>query len=287
MKNNDNNQNNYVTPQKVDLNDVNVENTNLMLNRERDTIVSATIQANEAIDSNKAKTVNNEIKLKKSNPFFRMIFILFLFAFAGLVSYLGYRLVEKAMNYQKENTTTTTTTTTSATAKISKYLNNFEIVRKFQNNNNIILLAPSGYNMKTEENYFMYLTISNNGLLDYISGTYTIIDEQVVLKAENGNEYIYVVNAKGLVTDGVTFEIYDSEMKYYTYKSDIETKLLIINGTLKNELALFIESNSMEIKKLMNTYIETNESISITNGPNFIKNGNNIEYNGVVLTPSY
>ena len=66
--NNQNNNDNIVTPTQVNLNNVQVDpNQDNFLNRERENIVSATIQANQAIDKTQAKEVNNEFKIKKNN----------------------------------------------------------------------------------------------------------------------------------------------------------------------------------------------------------------------------
>ena len=79
MNNQDNRENNIVNPELVDLNKVQVENQDNMLNRERSNIVSASIQANNAIDEKKALDVNNEIKIKKVNPIVKILVIIFAF----------------------------------------------------------------------------------------------------------------------------------------------------------------------------------------------------------------
>ena len=50
MNNQDNRENNIVNPELVDLNKIQVDKQDNMLNRERSNIVSASIQANNAID---------------------------------------------------------------------------------------------------------------------------------------------------------------------------------------------------------------------------------------------
>lgn len=287
MNNNDKNQNNYVMPQNIDLDKVEVNNNqDNMLNRERDNIVSATIQVNQSVNEKKASTVNNQISIKKAHPFFRMLFVIFLLGIAIFLSYLVYKLASKAMNYDN-NVTTTTTTTTSPTNKISNYLNKTSKVRKFQSDDNIIILSPSGYDLYSNASYFMNLTTSENGILEYHTGTYTINGEQLTLKYANNQEKIYEVSSSGLVEGERKYQIFDTEMKYYSYKSEEETKLLIINGTLKNEFALFIESNASSVNTTAINYTETTENITLDNGLQFIKNGNLLNYEKLSLELVY
>ena len=67
MNNNENNNNNnIVKPIQVNTNNTNTNySQDNFLNRERENIVSATIQANQSINKTEAKEVNNEIKIKK------------------------------------------------------------------------------------------------------------------------------------------------------------------------------------------------------------------------------
>ena len=97
MNNQDNRENNIVNPELVDLNKVQVNNQDNMLNRERSNIVSASIQANNAIDEKKALDVNNEIKLKKVNPIVKILVIIFAFILAGIGIFYAMNLVNKIM----------------------------------------------------------------------------------------------------------------------------------------------------------------------------------------------
>ena len=129
MNNQDNRENNIVNPELVDLNKVQVNNQDNMLNRERSNIVSASIQANNAIDEKKALDVNNEIKLKKVNPIVKILVIIFAFILAGIGIFYAMKLVNKIMTYDDPVTTTTTQTITTPTSKIANYTNNTNIIR--------------------------------------------------------------------------------------------------------------------------------------------------------------
>ena len=79
MNNQDNRENNIVNPELVDLNKVQVDKQDNMLNRERSNIVSASIQANNAIDEKKALDVNNEINIIRVNRILIILVIIFSF----------------------------------------------------------------------------------------------------------------------------------------------------------------------------------------------------------------
>ena len=112
MNDNNSQNKNYVTPEKVDLTKVEVNQENKgALNRERDNIISASIQANEAIDEKSAAVVNNTIKVKKRNPFISLLIGLFFISIAGVLAYFGFRLLEDYIKKDDAKYTTTTTTT--------------------------------------------------------------------------------------------------------------------------------------------------------------------------------
>ena len=140
MNNQDNRENNIVNPELVDLNKVQVDKQDNMLNRERSNIVSASIQANNAIDEKKALDVNNEIKIKKVNPIVKILVIIFAFIFAGIGIYYAMKLVNKIMTYDDPVTTTTTKVITTPISKIANYTTNTNIIRKYQSQNHIFLI---------------------------------------------------------------------------------------------------------------------------------------------------
>lgn len=278
---------NYVEPQKVDLNAVQVTNEDTMLNRERDNIVSATIQVNDSINEEQALKVNDSIKVKETNPFIKGLAILASICLAIISCYFALKLSSKIMTFDEPTTTTTTTTTVSAKTKVISYLNSTKLVRKFQSEKAILLFSPYGFDANGNTNFYMYIEYSDDGIVNSYSGTYRINRENVDLMHDDVVEYVNITE-KGLEDENNTYEMYDSEMKYYTYETDRSKMLLMINGTMKNEKALFItsEKNSDTISELYN-FTESETAITLENGNTFIKNGLNVTYNGIELELKY
>lgn len=270
--------NNNTNDTNSNLNNNNIGN-DTMLNRERENIVEATIQANTSIDEEKALTVNDQIKVKKRNKF--VIFLSVLFAIIVLIasSFGIYKLTHKIMTYDDEPTTTTTTTTKlSELVRFENYLNNTDKVRKFASANYILMLSPYGYDLKDNKNYYLLLNISDNALINAKYGTYTL--NEGILKLDD-IELNY--NESGISYNNESMRTYDTEMKYYQYKDNNKSYLLIINGTLRNEYALFIESdiNNTTVKSI--GYKETLESITLNDSTVFAKVNDNVTYNNYTL----
>lgn len=275
--NNDNKENNYVIPEQVDLTKVNVDQTNKgALNRERDNIISATIQANDAINEKQAKVVNNSIKVKKRNPFITFLVGLIAISLASVGAYLGFKLMD---NYLKneENKTTTTTTTTQAVNHVALYTSNRNKVRKYQNEDTILLLTPK---MSGLVDTFIYLKKGTGGIISQELGTYNINEDTIDLLGNNGKKYVYNVTREGLISSEETLNMYDSEMKYYTYRNETTTELLILNATLNNEIAYYVSTSG---NNGLFTFTETDNAITLDNGTVFTKNGMNIQVNGLTL----
>lgn len=275
--NNDNKENNYVIPEQVDLTKVNVDQTNKgALNRERDNIISATIQANDAINEKQAKVVNNSIKVKKRNPFITFLVGLIAISLASVGAYLGFKLMD---NYLKneENKTTTTTTTTQAVNHVALYTSNRNKVRKYQNEDTILLLTPK---MSGLVDTFIYLKKGTGGIISQELGTYNINEDTIDLLGNNGKKYVYNVTREGLISSEETLNMYDSEMKYYTYRNETTTELLILNATLNNEIAYYVSTSGVNG---LFTFMETDNAITLDNGTVFTKNGMNIQVNGLTL----
>lgn len=276
--NNDNNKNNYVTPEQVDLSKVTVDQTNKgSLNRERDNIISATIQANDAINEGEAKVVNNAIKIKKRNPILTLLVGLIAIILAGAGAYFGYKLMDDYLKFQ-DNKTTTTTTTTQVINHVSIYTNNRNKVRKYQNDDTILILTPKISGLL---NTYIYLKKNNDGIISQEIGSYNISDEVIDLIGNNGEHHVFVISNKGLVTDGVILNMYDSEMKYFTYSNESTAELLILNATLNSEIAYYVSTSG--INGLFK-FTETADAISLENGTIFTKNDMNINKNGITLT---
>ena len=76
-------------------------------------------------------------------------------------------------------------------------------------------------------------------------------------------------------------------MKYYYYKDDVNANILIVNGTLLGEYAMYISSNTNEKNIIIDRFSETQEAITMDNGTEFVKSGNDIVVNGITLHSAY
>lgn len=278
MNNDENKNNNYVIPEQVDLSKVNVDQTNKgALNRERDNIISASIQANEAINEKDAKIVNNAIKVKKRNPIITFLVGLVAISLAGGGAYLGYKLMDDYL-INEENKHTTTTTTTHTINHVAQYTSNRNKVRKYQNDDTILLLTPKISGLLDT---YIYLKKNSSGIISQELGTYSINGDVIELIGNNGVSHTLNVTNKGLVSENVTLNMYDSEMKSYTFKSDSKAELLVLNGTLDSEIAYYVSTNGTNG---LFKFTETDTAITLENGAVFTKNGMNIVSNGITLS---
>lgn len=269
--NNNNNMNNFN-------NNIVTNQADTMLNRERDNIVAATIDANASIDEKKALNVNNQIKQKKVNKFVIFLAVLFAIAVIIIAGFGIVKLTNKAMTYGDESTTTSTTTKQSEESKFLSYLNDETKIRKFQGDNFILVLCPSDVDLTSaNEKYYILLNTSDNGLLNAKYGTYTL--NEGVLKLDNQETSI---GDNGITYNNETLKIFDTEMKYYQYKDNTRSYLLFINGTLKNEQYFFIDSSTITNVKL-GTYKETLDSITLNDNTVFTKVNNDVTYNNYTL----
>ncbi|MCH5166694.1 MAG: hypothetical protein J1F35_02255 [Erysipelotrichales bacterium] len=276
MNNNETQNNNYVTPEQVDLSKVNVVKQDTTLNRERDNIVSASIQANSAINEESAKTVNNTIKVKKKNPVISLIIGLFFIAIAGGLSYVGYRLLD---DYIKKDDArhTTTTTTTQEVNRFHEYLVNYSKLRKFQNSNTILILLPTIY-PKTQK--YMLFNTSEEGILYQEEGTYNIVNNVLGLTSSEDGYRTFVITEINLIADGISLDTFDQEVKYYAQTQEEIERILVINGTTNNEVAYYCDLGVCSIHK----YTEDAEAITLDNGITFAKNENNIINNDIIYS---
>ena len=150
---------------------------NGFINRERENIVKATIDANNSINEEQVKTVNNKIKVKKKNYFLIAIVVIICLALAVYLTYYG---VFKIKNKMDQITSTTTTITTKENVVLS-YLNK-DIVKKFKNENSILYILPKSYGIVIK------LDISNNELISSNYGTYNIESEGININLNNETE---------------------------------------------------------------------------------------------------
>lgn len=266
--NNDNNQNNYVNPEQVDFSKVTLtEHQDGFLNRERDKIVNATIQANSALDENVARTTNNTIKVKKSHPFLRLLLGVILIAIAVLVTYEALKISKRFIESGKE---TTTVTTTVKVNQVSKYLNSTTKARKFDDGSKMIILSPIISGLTPT-----YITVDKS-TKSTSTGKYKI--ENNVLNLYNNNDEVIIsliVGDTALVIDGTSYKIMDDEFKCYANDNEI----LIVNANLDNEFALIITSEGIKTTG----YEETLESITLEDGNIYIKSGMTLNHNGSLL----
>lgn len=277
-QNNDNN-NNYVIPQSIDTTN-DIPHNDTMLNRERDNIVSATIQANSAIDKRQATEVNNEIKIEKRHGYMFVVVIVTVIVVSIAVGFVIYKLTSSVVKYSDDkHSTTTTTITTSPLDRFNSYLRDYSKVRKFVGDNYILLLTKDGIDLKNNKEYYLLLHTSDEGLIENKYGTYTIENNKV--KLDNSS---YEYNQEGIKYNDELLKIYDSEMKYYQYKDNEISYLLIINATMKNEFSMFISSNKDNVDVKLQTFKETDSSITLGDNTVFAKVENNITYNNYTLT---
>lgn len=274
---NNNEEKNIVTPEKVDLSKVQVNNNDNMLNRERDNIVSATIQANRAIDKEKARSVNDSIKVKKMNPIIMFFAVTAVLLIAGLLSIIVLQGVKKAMTFDDVSTTTTTTTKQSAKNVQIAYLNDFAKVRKYQSATQVLMLSPKSYDMVNNKYFYMLITLGEKNIQAIEYGTYFVKGDTVKLEEHNAKTIKELaLTEEGLVLNNNTLKKFDTEMKYYQYNETNEKEILIINGTLYNEYALYITTNASKTEYNIYKFEETKEYIKLENGVIFTKDGMNV-----------
>lgn len=264
--NNENN-NNIVKPQLVDLNAVQVNNSDNLLSRERDNIVSASIQANQAINKEMATEVNNQIHIDSSiNPKKKIVIILSIaILIAGAIS--SFVLFSDLL--KPEEKIEKTTTTINMNNEFNKHLKDSNSVRKYENDKYVLLILPEKFNS---------YVLLNKGFISYSSGNVQINDREILLinpvdsSTNNitiGDTYLTFMDSK------LTYN--DSEFKYY-YN---DNELLVINATANMEGAYYINLNSSVSG--VSTFIETNTDITLSSGDIYTKTGDTINHNGNTL----
>ena len=290
MNNNENRNNNIVQPTRVNLNKVQMNNNDTFLNRERDNIVSATIQANEAIDQEAAKEVNNEFKVKKTSSYKTAIFVFIALFLATTLSLSALVAMKKAEKKFSDSTSTTVTTTTRQTPEQIQlnYLKNTGKVRRYQNSNYILMLSPASFDLKNNETFYMLIRVVNdlNSKVEAEYGTYTITnDNNLELKGTNVKGIKTLnLNADGLVLDNYVLSKNDNEMKSYTYTKPTDKGILMVNGTPYNEHALYIKTDKNKTTYKAYTIEETKEFIKLSDGTSFFKDGMTIILDGITYT---
>lgn len=279
---NNNKENNYVAPTKVNLDNANLDQASDILNRERTNIVSATLQANNAIDESQAKTVNNAIKVQKRNPFFSALIVIICLAVAAVLIFYILKYTKKFVDYE-EPTTTTTTTKLTMHSKVANYLKDTSKVRKFETSNKIIFLLPKDYDKVNNNLYYFYINKDNTGVVNSSYGTYTIVGEDLTLNDKNEK---FVITEGGISYNNIILNIFDSEYKYYYSKSEQLNSLLLINGTPNSEISLYLTSNSVNTNIIVSEFTESDDGIYLSHGETFNKVPKGLVINGANLTLS-
>ncbi len=280
MNNENNNNNNYVAPKSVDLNNANLNEASDILSRERENIVSATLQANSSINEEEAKVVNNAIKVNKRNPFISSLIVFICLLIGGLLIFLVLKYSKEFIESEDKPTTTTTTKLTKLD-KVSNYLNDLSKVRKFETSNRIIFLLPENFDLVNNNLYYFDIYKSESAVINQSYGTYTIVNDVLTLN-EIGEKY--EINESGIGNNDIILNIYDDEYKYYYNKGNEYNSLLLINGTLKCETSLYLTSTSTITNIIISDYIESQDNITLSNGIVFNKVDKSLVNNNIYLT---
>ena len=212
------------------------------LDRERENVQEATIEANNNVNEQKVNNVNNRIKVKKKNKFLSFLIILICLILAVSLTYYGVKYITKKMNNITQST------------------------RKLRSEKEIIYLLPAFSNYKV-----ISIDISNKELITNKYGTYNILSDGFEIRYGN-DVYNYVLTKKGVIND-IDFIIDDSEYKYYTNNQDI----ILLNASDNYNHAYIIKEDG-SVKE--ETFTEEIDKIVIGNDT-FIKNGDDLLFNNV------
>lgn len=280
MNNENNNSNNYVAPKSVDLNNADLREASDILNRERTNIVSATLQANSAINVEDAKVVNNAIKVKKKNPLINALIVIISLIVGGALIFFALKYSKEFIDKGEEPTTTTTTTRLNMHTKVLNYLTDLSKVRKFETSSRILFLLPGSFDLVNNSLYYFSIDKNEASVINQTYGTYTIVDEALVLD----NNERFEITEGGISQNDIILNIYDDEYKYYYSKNEGYNSLLLINGTLKCETSLYLTSDTISTNIIMSGYQEDQNVITLSNGMVFQKIDKSLVYNNNNLT---
>lgn len=267
MNDENKNSNNYVAPKSVDLNNADLSEASDILNRERTNIVSATLQANSAINAEDAKVVNNAIKVKKKNPLINALIVIISLIVGGALIFFVLKYSKEFIDKGEEPTTTTTTTRLNMHTKVLNYLTDLSKVRKFETSSRILFLLPGNFDLVNNSLYYFSIDKNEASVINQTYGTYTIVDEALVLD----NNERFEITEGGISQNDIILNIYDDEYKYYYSKNEGYNSLLLINGTLKCETSLYLTSDTISTNIIMSGFQENQDSIILSNGTVFSK----------------
>lgn len=246
---------------------MNNNNYKVFLDQEREDIQKATIEANESINEEEVKNVNNKIKVKKKNIFFRIIVVVMCLIIASLLTYYGVHFIKNEM--EKDNNTTQTTT--KVLNHVKTYIDNVNKVRRFKNDEQIIFLLPMAYN-----NRAIVMNISDKELINSYYGTYNILSDSVEINIDNSNNK-YELTKNG-IKDTNELLMDDSEYKYYIYNNE---ELILIDAYTNN--SYLIESG----KDIISYKYEEKENEIVIGDKSYNKVNDNLVINNKTYILSY
>ena len=266
------NEKGYVTPTPVDTSGE-VVRTDTLLSREKDNIINATNQANNSIDEVKAVETNNKYNVKNISFIVRFISIVLSLV---LVFFVAFYAIKYAKKFIEAGEVPTQTTTTSSPLERSKEYWNKNAVRRYEDNEGTIyLFIPEEYGK------YVYVISKDADGISSLMGTYD--DNDVSLTMDD--IYEYSISDKGIKLGDKELTIKSGEFKYYTYKDDTSTSMLLVNASTGLLQGVYINNNS----SIEGKYMEYEDRIVLTTIQGeivFQKEGNTVTYNGVKMALS-
>ena len=266
----------YVQPTSISTENVDISESH---SRERESIVRASVQVNESVKEDQVNEVNNQIKVKKKSPILTIIILIILIACIVLIIKFIPPIVN---NYVDSKTTTTTTTTTTRSLHLDfiDYLSNKKIVRKFSNNDEVLLLLPFGIDIFEKKDIYLY--IDKDGNKEY--GNYVLGTDKIELNNQNGSRE-YHIEDTSIKTIYGSLTKDDSEYKSYSYKDDRSSKYVVLNADDNYSISLYVSSDLEKTEYTIGNYLEDDVNITIENSIVFNKiDINTIEKDGNQLT---
>ena len=247
----------------------------VVITTRNDNLNQMATQVNSSINEQSVTDVNNQIKVDKKHPIVSFIIVLLTLIVIGVVGYFAVTFVVNKI----EDSNTTTTQANLKKERVVTYVNNLDTFRKFESGSKVLLLAPSGYDLKNNTKIAFLLELNNQGITSIDNTIYEISDDNIVL----GNGLTFKITEDGLDLDGNTLSIKDGEKKYYTYKTVSETKLLLISSSSIYTFGAFIESNENNLNIMTDSFTESEDFITFENGTVFTKTESGVLINGVTL----
>ena len=279
-----NDSHNVVAPTQVNQNVVHVSTHDTILGRERSNIVNATIQANKGIDEKKAEQINNKFQMEEKTQMQKFLVTVGIIM-GCLVALI---LIFKVIKFVGDKTaatvapTTTTTTTTSVLDKTTAYVTANSKVRRFSDDNNIMFLLPTGFNVSQHTSgIFIKANISKTPTT-FLKGTYHIKAGNIQLTCDDKTLLTYTITEAGIASGSELLKVNDSEYKYY----GAEGEMLLVNGTPGHNFAYYLGGTANSLTVAYGESSETQQAISIIGKLEYKKLPNgNIQSGDSVLSP--